>query len=384
MSNDIDNRTTNDSNAVLLLDDTSCDMFETENVNNNADDDEIIPETQMYPDESNDSGESVTIPLYVKMNGTNDSFNTTPGASEDESEFLQVRPESVANDHTQTQQSQMLMANMDRSILCDIETSYIDANANKSSDILISAQTETSSIETNSGNTDKPVNGKSNEDRVDRSASTTPDLDCVEKEPLAKQQGNDDNDDDDLNETQMFTQCLYDASTQQLVNEPEHASTEDIFLAATEETVFKLPAAISTPRTRAKQNLVVQTHDSIFDEPTQKSDVPTSRQEDPYEVATQLLAPQEDIYEMATQINTQQEDLYEMATQIAHENNVYEAATQQLPSGRSTSTKKTVTWKQTDKIDAQKSKEHNMSGRFKLKSISKEKDILLLGWRKII
>lgn len=327
-----------------MIDDNSRDMFD-----NNGDDDEmIIPETQ-YFEESNDSGESITIPLRIKMNGNTEQYSSDASESED----FQVRPEETANDHIE-QQSQLVL---DRSILHDIK--MLNTNTNDS-DILMATQTVSSDKEPNAIQT--------NNDRVDRSASITPDLDdinnanAIEKERLA-----DDEQDDDMNETQMFSQSICDASIQQHLP-PD--TTDDPFLAATQPTVFKLPRAISTPRAKTKKNQVAEIQDMIFDAETQKPpetsiyDQLTQQvvaSEDIYEAATQM-DPQQNVFEVETQMDSQQ-DVFEAETQIADEDEIFEVATQVLrPSNRPASTKKTISWEQADKSDAQKSKPHNVSG----------------------
>lgn len=95
MTNRDDNDTTDAPQPVQMIDDTSRDMFDIENNTNgnDDDDDEIIPETQFLPeDESNDSGESVTIPLFVKPNDTNHLFKSSEESHEDsEDELFQVK-----------------------------------------------------------------------------------------------------------------------------------------------------------------------------------------------------------------------------------------------------------------------------------------------------
>lgn len=288
--------------------------------------------------------------------------------------YKQVHPESAIHDHTE-QQSQMLMANMDRSILDDVDASFIGAIANsvEDSDVLLSTQTHAESKDT-----DTPVNGG----RVDRSSSTTPDLDLaaesngVLKEILAEQQ---ENGNEDLVETQMDSQSVYDATTQvQQANTStrsvEQDSTEDIFLASTQIPVFKAPTAVSTPRLKTKSKpIVAETQDSIYDALTQKPPEQRLPQDSVYEAATQAdiyaADTQADIYEAATQavqMDTS-EDIYVAETQLppSNEDIVFDAATQAMPSEKSSSsTKKTVTWKSLDEADVQKSNEHNVSGNY--------------------
>lgn len=361
-----------------ILDDDSRDMFETEN-----EDDEIIPETQMFPEESNDSGESVTIPLYSKRNGLScGSSETSEGA--DDSEFAKVRPETEVNDHTE-QQSQMLMANMDQSILRDIEQSFTETIASKNSNNII--PTRTSSTESDLENNETQMNdGPNDNGSGDRSASTTPDLElsvnvcknianladmananAVEKQPAAEQRENGDGEDDgDMIETQMYSQSIFDANTQVQMNHirsPESPSTEDMFMAAT-QPVFKMPRAISTARLKTKQNLTSSKTKDVFDAPTQE--LP-----DIYEAATQRVG--EDVYDAATQRATQlspernkrvqdeeDDDFYIPETQMPPDDTVFDQPTMLLPSEKaSTSSKRTVTWNVTND---ETTKQHNVSG----------------------
>lgn len=371
-------------NPEPILDDDSRDMFETEN-----EDDEIIPETQMFLEESNDSGESVTIPLYSKSNGLSyGSSETSEGA--DDSEFAQVRPETEVNDHTE-QQSQMLMANMDQSILRDIEQSFTETIAKKNSQIIISTRTD--DLENN----ETQMNDGPNDDGSgDRSAATTPDLELsvnvcknianladmtnansVDMQPAAEQRENgDDNDDDDMNETQMFSQSIFDANTQVQMNHrrsPESPSSEEVFMAAT-QPVFKLPTAISTPRVKSKQNAKTSKTNDVFDAPTQEMvdiyEAATQRDgEDIYDAATQRANnTDDDIFGAATQpvsseVNRRaqdEDDVYIPETQMPDDDMVFDQPTQlMLPMEASTSSKKTVTWKKTDK---EPTKQHNVSG----------------------
>ncbi|XP_055310573.1 protein IWS1 homolog isoform X2 [Sitodiplosis mosellana] len=400
------------SKSVQITDDDSRDMFETEN----DDDDEIIPETQFFQEESNDSGESVTIPLYVEVAGNNGRFRGSSEASEgaDDSEFARVRPETEADDHTE-QQSQMLMANMDQSILRDIETTYTEAIANNNSNVIVSTQTVASANEASSENNDTQIDDEPNDGgRVDRSTSTTPDIElsdhvcknladlasmtnsnAVEKQPTAEQRENVDSDDDDINETQMFSQNIYDANTQQLANRthsPEPQSTQDLFLAAT-ELVFKLPAAVITPLVKTKPNPPIESQD-VFDAPTHRMRSPkrlgehvrgaakqTSHEDSIYDAATQRAPQKEDIHDAddffgaATQIapprnprgtsepiEPEEDDVYIAETQLPPEDYVFDQPTQQMPSDKpSSSSKKTVTWKKPNEFEPQKSNQHNVS-----------------------
>lgn len=331
-----------------MIDDNSRDMFDNDN---NGDDDEmIIPETQ-YFEESNDSGESFNIPLRVKTNGNTEQYSSDASESED----FQVRPEEIANDHIE-QQSQLVL---DRSILQDIEMLNTDTN---DSDILLATQTVSSSNESNA----IQANNESNKDRVDRSESITPDIDgIINANAIEKERPAEDEQEDDTIETQMFSQSICDASIQQHLM-PE--TTDDPFLAATQQTVFKLPTAISTPRAKPKQKQVAETQGIIFDAETQKPPEPNiydqltqqAPRNDIYDQPTQRAT--EDIYDVATQLDPQQ-DASEVETQIVDEDEIFEVATQVLrPSNKPTSTTKTVSWQQKDKNDSQKSKPHNVSG----------------------
>lgn len=370
-------------NPESMLDDNSRDMFETE-------DDEIIPETQMFPDESNDSGESVTIPLYTKNNGLSCASSETSECADD-SEFAQVRPETEVNDHTE-QQSQMLMANMDRSILRDIEQSF-----RETSNVIIS--TRSLSIESDLENNVTQMNDEPNNDGSgDRSAATTPDLElsvnvcknivnladmananAVDKQPAAEQQqeNGDGDDNDEMNETQMFSQSIFDANTQVQMNHrrsSESSSAEDMFLATT-QPVFKMPTAISTPRVKTKQNTITSKTKDVFDAPTQELpdiyDAATQRdEEDVFDAATQRANnTDDDIFGVATQLlpernkRAQEEEEHDIIipeTQMPEDDIVFDQPTQLLPSERaSISSKKTVTWKKTDN---ETTKQHNVSG----------------------
>lgn len=290
-------------------DENSCDLF---------DGDEIIPETQFDPCDSDDSGESVNIPLYSNKKEI-DSHTTCTNDTEDDSEFGIVRPDSNCPE-TMELQSQFIM---DRSVVRDLETSC-SKTQNKN--------IEASSYQSNSRNTeqseDAPDSTNSNQKAtpskqcVDRSQSTTPDLDFLQsanstdKEALnepthdngnsngnVEQQQQQNNVDDD--ETQMFSENIFDASTQRVFKPsdlekstddifgeatqrlPEHLnnqrpSTDDIFGAATQNApIFLHPAAISTPHVRTKPRTVVLA-DDIFDAATQMED-------DIFEAGTQML-----------------------------------------------------------------------------------------------
>lgn len=333
-----------------MTDDNSRDIFD--NDDNNGDDDEmIIPETQ-YFEGSNDSGESVDIPLRVKTNCNTEQYSSDASESED----FQVRPEDIANEHIE-QQSQLVL---DRSILHDIKMLNTDTN---DSDILMASQTVSSPKESNAIQT----NNDSNIGRVDRSESITPDIgginnvNAIEKERPADE----DEQEDDTIETQIFSQSICDASIQQHLL-PE--TTDDPFLASTQQIVFKLPTAISTPRPKTKRNQVAETQDEIFDAETQKPPEPNIydqltqqvQQKDIYDQPTQRAA--ENIYEVATQMDPQL-DPFEADTQIANEDEIFEVATQEMRrTNKPTSTKKTVLWQQKDKNGTQKSKPHNVSG----------------------
>lgn len=332
------------SDSMHQNDENSCYLF---------DGDEIIPETQYDPCDSDDSGESVNIPLYSNKKET-DSHTTCTNDTEDESEFVNVRPDSNCPE-TMELQSQLIM---DHSVVRDLETSYSK---------LPNKNIEASSHQSNSRNTkqseDAPDSTNSNQKAtpskhcVDRSQSTTPDLDFLQnansadKEALnepAHDNGNSNGNveqqqnsvDDD--ETQMFSENIFDASTQRVFKPsdlekstdddifgeatqkvPEHSnnlqpSTDDIFGAATQNApIFLHPAAISTPHVRTKPRTVV---------------------------------PADDIFDAATQM----------------EDDIFEAGTQMLPSDKHSTAKKTVTWRQQNSarsIEPDTTNE-NLSGNF--------------------
>lgn len=255
-------------------DNTSCDMFD--------DDDEIVPETQEVPTqietqiESEDSGESVCIPFYDKKNTCNsENSSKRTNDSDDESEYMQVHPESnVIEPVADEPQSQFIMANIDQNLIRDLGMSQRMNDDHASSDSDESTLTEADLAKENTRtneNPEKPCD--------DRSGSTTPDLDFL----IDPGQGNSKEADQTNGENQQHSESIFENCTQQFCN---NQSTDDMFAMPTQPlAVFKHPAS-STPiaKTKSKPKPV---DESIFEAETQLQE-----EEDIFEIATQMMPSQ--------------------------------------------------------------------------------------------
>lgn len=271
----------NDGNCTN--DDNSRDLFD--------DADEIIPETQDFPQNSNDSGESICIPFYDKPKGSDSQFKLT-NASDDDSEFVRVRPESNAPDsEVDDLQSQFLMANIEQNLICDPHTSN---TSNEQSSASSSTHNVSESIEAHVETVNVEMHNTPDEHCVDRSGCSTPDLDFVTcndgkaKETATENEPQENRQNDD--ETQMPSDSFFEACTQQLngINSPKQTSTDDIFEVATQVPVFKHPAPVfSTPKAPIKQKSSTP-KDSIFDAATQQL-VEEEEEADIFEAATQVI-----------------------------------------------------------------------------------------------
>lgn len=246
-----------------ISDNTSCDLFD--------DPDLIIPETQDLALESNDSGESICIPLYnapkdVEINGNNHS--------DDDSEYAVIRPESNLSESMKDElQSQQVF--IDPNLIRDLETSGINMAPSSS---ISKAQSSTHSVEPSAAilkTVEAEKYDAADKHWVDRSGSTTPDIDFHSDETGKDVEMLENNRNND--ETQNLSDSFFDAHTQQ-VNRNE---TEDIFAAATQLPVFKYP---SMPPALPKQKHSVQDNDSV------------------YAADTQILQEDDDIFDIATQI----------------------------------------------------------------------------------
>lgn len=307
-----------------------------DNVHDN-DDDEIIPETQL--DDSNDSGESVRIPLKV---GGEMDLDSPTNDSDNESEFDPIQPET--NDPDPIDPSQQVF---DQDLLRGIESSFSKINKH-----MQSTTHDTDRIVSAPKSTALQSNNTPSKQCVDRSESSTPDLDFlpsansndkdISNEPSqsgkqkpkshngdAQHRTNGGGGDGDDDETQMFSENIFDVSTQNInpndlssddifatatQKMPEHSrdmnqstddifgmatqkmsehprdldqSTDDIFGTATQRIpIFLHPAAVSTPRVPNKRNPVVDTQQA-----TTENDI--------FMAATQRMS--DDIFEVATQ-----------------------------------------------------------------------------------
>lgn len=268
----------NGESVALLLPETQMNGDDSRDIFDNVNNDEsevVIPETQHFNDESNDSGESVVIPLFNKKN-ENCLFRLSSNESDDDSEFDPVRPDSAASDHSD-QQSQMLMANLDQRFLRVFGDS-IGANEN----------TDPAQATINNNLAQNDAENNVSNGCVDRSESTTPDLgitismgnvtDAEQPQPQPQNA-------DDLDETQMFSENIFDACTQYL-NQPstpdQTSSDDELFLAATQVPEFIHPAAVNSVKNE-QSKIVEAADDDIFD------------------VATQI-PPEHDIFDVDTQI----------------------------------------------------------------------------------
>lgn len=315
-----------------MNDDNSRDLF----------DDDIIPETQDFPHDSNDSGESVRIPFYNRP-----IFSESPDAndSDDTSDYVRIRPESNLPDSMGDDelQSQFIMANVEPNLIRDIEMS--ETNNGQTTDALSSTRAA-DPIEANLGTGNAPNGNSSDKHCVDRSGSTTPDLDFLdgkekEQEPHAT-------------ETQMFSENIFDACTQQVsftrAESPKQTSTDDIFAADTQVPIFKLPKAIcSTPLNAAKPKSLAM-NVSIFDADTQR----VEENDDIFEAATQNLPLEK------SSSAKKAKSVFDADTQRVEENDdIFEEATQRLPLGKSSSTKKAA---RIEQPEPEETTNHNESG----------------------
>lgn len=270
-------------------DNTSCDLFD--------DDDEIVPETQEAQTQidSEDSGESVRIPFYDKKNTCfSESPSKPSNDSDDESEYMQVRPEShVIEGVADEPQSQMLMANIDRNLIRDLGMSALTQQTNN--DQVSSDDSDDSTLTENDlvkGNARKNVNSEKPCD--DRSESTTPDLDFL----IDPAQGNKETDPapriDSSGENEQNSESIFDKCTQQFCN-VESTSTDDIFAIPTQPVaVFKRPTvACSTPIAKTKTKSKSTTLDeSIFEAETQLIRDEQNDDDDIFNIATQMAPSQ--------------------------------------------------------------------------------------------
>lgn len=350
-----DNGMNDTSNKVQGSND-SLDMFESENIHNddnndNIDDDDIVPETQMFPEDSMDSGESVDIPFYSNNNPKN-SLSADENDDESDDKIARVHADSAVEDFTESQ-SQMLMANLDQSLLHHFTTN-MNGNLSKATSATRTAvaQNEAESSRTETDETNDDLMG--DQRRVDRSESSTPDIDfltqanVIDDQPVPeepeknKPDENDRNENDpnenDPDETQMFSQSIFDESVQQVIqaiSPNKNASTEDIFLAVTQPPpVFKQPTAVSTPNKNSST-------EDIFLAATQPP--PVFKQ--PTAVSTPKIKSKQNV--VAKQKSSPEKD------------DIYDEPTQLLESENSVSTKKTVTWERNVKSNAH---ENNNSG----------------------
>lgn len=293
---------------------------------NHSDDSDIIPETQYFHDESNDSGESV-IPLPT--NKGNDQFKVSSDDSDD-SEFGPVRPESSASDHIE--QSQMLMANIDRSL-------FLGAHEN---------------VEALSTTENAVHNAANDNDCVNRKESITPDLENIspmaensKAGPQSVQNAN------DMDETQMFIDDdPFLAATQLPTTVFSSTICEnndddiDVFAAAkppvqdafevetqiAPEYNFEQPKTVDSNTVHGKSNQIVDgevtdDEDEVFCAATQPN--PLFAMPAPHNSSHLKPKPSEkiiaevhvdDIFEAATQRQLD-EDVFEISTQIAPEHN---------------------------------------------------------------
>ncbi|XP_031631860.1 uncharacterized protein LOC116346097 [Contarinia nasturtii] len=338
-----DNGTTDASKGLQIDNDDSRDMFESENIHNNNtndnDDDDIVPETQFFPEDTTGSGESVDIPFY-----TNDMSD-----DESDNKIAHIHADSAAEDFTETQ-SQMIMVNLDQSLL-RIEN-YSKAPS--------TTRVTVAENDANSTNVEIQADDddETNNRRVDRSESSTPDLDFltqsneVHQLKLAAEEPQE----NDCDETQMFSQSIFDESTNQVIqalSPNQTSSTEDIFAVATQPppAIFKQPMAISTPKVATKQKDV-----GIYDEPTQRLE-PESRMSAKKTVTWERKSNQnnnsDEIFDMETQVfvqpnvtsdasaineNPDEDGIFEAETQIIEpptdEIDIYDMPTQRLQLSR--------------------------------------------------
>lgn len=252
--------------------------------------DEIVPETQEVQTQidSEDSGESVRIPFYDKNNTCDsESQSKHTNDSDDESEYMQVQPESnVIEPVADEPQSQFLMANIDRNLICDLGMSALTQQMN--TDHVSSDSDDSTLTETDLANGKTQKNGNSEKQCGDRSGSTTPDLDFL----IDSGQGNSKEADpvQTNDENQPNSESIFEKCTQQFDEPRKDTSTEDIFALCTQPvTLFKHPAAASsTPIAKTKSKPV---DESIYDAETQltSDEQQQQREEDIYDIATQIL-----------------------------------------------------------------------------------------------
>lgn len=295
---DRQNQLTKSNTAHLpdVTDDTSRDLFD--------DYDEIVPETQELPEtqallsqqiNSEDSGESVCIPFYDKKNTCDsESLPKRTDDSDNESEYMQVRPESNVIEPVADQpQSQFIMADMDRSLMHDLEISAITQQKN-TDHVLSDSDDSTLTTEIDMAKQSTQTNENSEKDRNDRSGSTTPDLEF----PIDAGQGNSKESDTvqtnggKNDENQQNSESIFEKCTQQFcrAESAKDTSTEDIFAVPTQLVpIFKHPAAASsTPYAKTKSKRL---DESIYDAATQLPQE-EENEEDVYDVATQIFPSQ--------------------------------------------------------------------------------------------
>lgn len=333
-----------------------------DNLHDDDDDDEVIPETQM--DDSNDSGESVRIPLKV---GGEIDLDSVTNDSDNGSEFDPIQPET--NDPDSIDPSQQVF---DQDLLRGIESSFSKINKHMQSMTDVSASDRIASapksVALHSNNTPS-------KQCVDRSESSTPDLDFLpsansndkdisnkpsqrgKQQPNngdAVQQSNGGGDDD---ETQMCSENIFDASTQNI--NPNDLSSDDIFATATE----KMPEhprdmnqstddifGMATQKMLEHSGDLDQTSDDIFGTATQR--IPTFLH--PAAVSTPRVpnkrnpvAQADDIFMADTQQANTENDIFMASTQpISHD--IFEVATQKITIDIPSATEKAVTSKQSN------------------------------------
>lgn len=270
---DADNGTDHAQNSMELNDDNSRDMFETENVNDDIEDndDRVIPETQMFPEETNDSGESVEIPLYGSKKNNNMVFSDD--SDKDDSEFAQVRSDLPASEPNDLQ-SQLLMANLDRNLLREFDTSQCE-------DMSTEASSATCNVAKNKAIAESAITHEDDESnkRTDRHESVTPDLDFP-----TNSNGNEENEEGEENDitddVTQISQNIFDINTQ-LINQA-NSSSDDIFLAATQiPTVASKQPVKKTIQSTARE---IETEDDIFTVVTQQAS-----EHNIYDADTQIL-----------------------------------------------------------------------------------------------
>lgn len=248
------------------------------------------------PASDDDSGETIVIPFYDK-NTANQSeltaVNSDDDDGDDDSEYVKIHFETnVSESPVDEIQSQFVMANIDQSLI----RAALEENHGKNTDRSAAAR-EPLKTDANKENiqNDEP----SNKEFVDRSGSTTPDLDFLtdSNEKVAEVARPEANVDD--TETQMIeteSQDIFDACTQQVqqTESPKQTLDDDIYSMATQKMpTFKVPSMISsTPRAapKSKPSIAVAA---------------AASEQSVYDVATQMMPgadDDEDIFNEATQI----------------------------------------------------------------------------------